>query len=107
MFLWVGHGAFEGCVSLSAGGGGGFARQPPWRPRAALELAVQHLGTNSGNVGLENANFSPDLRDKEDTVLNGESNVFSLALLSNFGVQFNDYQRSLEFWILNIQPMVA
>lgn len=36
-------------------------RRPARRTRAALELGVQHLGTDSRNVGLKNTNFSSDL----------------------------------------------
>lgn len=62
--LWMGHWAFWACASLT-GVKRCLDRRPPRRTRAALELSVQHLGTNSRNVGLKNANFSSDLTDTE------------------------------------------
>lgn len=62
--LWMGHWAFWAGASL-AGVKRRLDGRPPRRTRAALELSGQHLGTNSRNVGLKNANFSSDLTDTE------------------------------------------
>lgn len=62
--LWMGHWAFWARASLT-GVKRCLDRRPPRRARAALELSVQHLGANSRNVGLKNANFASDLTDTE------------------------------------------
>lgn len=86
--LQVGHGAFEGGRGGRGGRGGALAGRPSQGPGASLELDVLHLGTDSGNVGLKNADFVPDLKEEEKrqggasgaSLFNGPS-ALKLALL--------------------------
>lgn len=80
--LQVGHWAFEGGRSRRGGRSGAPAARPSQGPGAPLELDVLHLGTDSGNVGLENADFVPDLREKKKKERRGIRCVaFELDLL--------------------------
>lgn len=73
--LQVGHWVVYGGRSRRVGKGGALVTRPPHGPGAPLKLEVLHLGTDSRNVGLENANFVPDLREEEKKDTSGIKRV--------------------------------